>query len=36
VVPHAMAHTLERHGKTPLMVLSTLAGAPCQESVESR
>jgi carboxypeptidase family protein/cupin domain len=36
VVPHAMAHTLERHGKTPLMVLSTLAGAPCQEAVESR
>lgn len=36
VVPHAMAHTIERHGKTPLMVLSTLAGAPCQESVESR
>ena len=36
VVPHAMAHTLERHGKTPLMVLSALAGAPCQESVESR
>jgi mannose-6-phosphate isomerase-like protein (cupin superfamily) len=36
VVPHAMAHTLERQGKNPLMLLSTLAGAACRESVESR
>ncbi len=36
VVPHATAHSLERRGKNPLMMLSTLAGAPCQESVESR
>jgi hypothetical protein len=36
VVPHAMAHTIEKHGKNPLMLLSTLAGAACQESVASR
>jgi mannose-6-phosphate isomerase-like protein (cupin superfamily) len=29
VVPHGTPHTLERRGRNPLIVLSTLAGAPC-------
>jgi gentisate 1,2-dioxygenase len=36
VVPHATAHSLERRGKNPLMMLSTLAGAPCQEAAGTR
>ena len=36
VVPHATEHAFERRGKNPLMMLSTLAGAPCHESAESR
>lgn len=36
LVPHATAHTIERHGKNPLMLLSTLAGPACQETVETR
>jgi len=30
IVPRGVAHALERRGKNPLIVLSTLAGAPCQ------
>jgi Carboxypeptidase regulatory-like domain/Cupin domain len=30
VVPHGTPHTLERRGRNPLIVLSTLSGAPCQ------
>lgn len=30
VVPRGSAHAIERKGRTPLIVLSTLAGAPCQ------
>jgi mannose-6-phosphate isomerase-like protein (cupin superfamily) len=30
IVPRGVAHSIERRGKNPLIVLSTLAGAPCQ------
>jgi len=33
VVPRGVAHSLERRGKNPLIVLSVLAGAPCQAAV---
>lgn len=36
LVPHATEHSLERRGKNPLMMLSTLAGAPCQEAAGTR
>ena len=36
VVPRSAVHGVERRGKNPLMLLSTLAGAPCQESSTSR
>ena len=29
VVPHGTSHTIERRGKNPLILLSTLTGAPC-------
>lgn len=29
IVPHGVAHSIERRGKNPLMVLSMLSGAPC-------
>jgi mannose-6-phosphate isomerase-like protein (cupin superfamily) len=29
VVPHGAAHAVERRGKNPLILLSTLSGAPC-------
>jgi hypothetical protein len=32
VVPHGAQHALERKGKTPLIVISTLSGAACQAS----
>jgi hypothetical protein len=32
VVPHGTPHTLERRGRNPLIVLSTLAGAPCPDA----
>ena len=32
VVPHGTPHTLERRGRNPLIVLSTLSGAPCQSA----
>ena len=30
IVPRGIAHAIERRGRNPLIVLSTLAGAPCQ------
>jgi Carboxypeptidase regulatory-like domain/Cupin domain len=32
VVPHGTPHTLERRGRNPLILLSTLTGAPCQSA----
>ncbi len=32
VVPHGTPHALERRGRNPLIVLSTLAGAPCPDA----
>ena len=29
VVPHGVAHAVERRGKNPLFLLSTLSGMPC-------
>jgi len=36
LVPRTRSHSLERRGKNPLMLLSTLAGAPCHEAVSSK
>lgn len=36
VVPHGTAHAIERRGKNPLIVLSTLAGGPCKTAAGSR
>ena len=30
IIPRGLPHAIERRGKTPLMVLSTLSGAPCR------
>jgi mannose-6-phosphate isomerase-like protein (cupin superfamily) len=30
VIPRGISHAIERRGRNPLIVLSTLAGAPCQ------
>jgi mannose-6-phosphate isomerase-like protein (cupin superfamily) len=30
IVPRGLQHSIERRGKNPLMVLSTLSGAPCR------
>src|SRR5438552_3835197 len=30
VIPRGVAHAIERRGKNPLIVISTLAGGPCQ------
>jgi mannose-6-phosphate isomerase-like protein (cupin superfamily) len=30
VIPRGQPHSTERHGKNPLILLSTLSGAPCQ------
>ena len=32
VVPRGTSHSIERRGKNPLIVLSALVGAPCQEA----
>jgi mannose-6-phosphate isomerase-like protein (cupin superfamily) len=29
VVPHGVPHSVERRGRNPLILLSTLSGAPC-------
>jgi mannose-6-phosphate isomerase-like protein (cupin superfamily) len=31
VIPRGLRHSIERSGRNPLIVLSTLAGAPCQD-----
>jgi Cupin domain/Carboxypeptidase regulatory-like domain len=36
LAPRASAHSLERKGRNPLMLLSTLAGAACHEATASR
>jgi hypothetical protein len=33
IIPHGVAHAIERRGKNPLMVLSMLSGAPCPANV---
>jgi mannose-6-phosphate isomerase-like protein (cupin superfamily) len=33
VIPRGVSHALERRGKNPLIVLSMLAGAPCQSGL---
>jgi hypothetical protein len=33
VIPHGVAHAMERRGRNPLMILSMLSGAPCPVSV---
>jgi len=30
VIPRGLMHSIERLGKNPLIILSTLAGAPCR------
>ena len=34
VVPQGVAHAIERRGKNPLVVISTLSGAPCQAGAQ--
>jgi mannose-6-phosphate isomerase-like protein (cupin superfamily) len=34
VVPQGVAHAIERRGKNPLVVVSTLSGAPCQTGTQ--
>src|SRR5262249_14146670 len=36
IVPHGSPHAVERHGKNPLIVVSTLSGAPCQTAGNTR
>ena len=36
VVPRGLSHQLERRGKNPLIVMSTLTGEPCTESATSK
>lgn len=36
VVPRGLSHQLERRGKNPLIVMSTLTGEPCTESANSK
>ena len=36
VIPRGVPHAVERRGKNPLIVISTLAGGPCQTGVGSR
>ncbi|PYR58318.1 MAG: hypothetical protein DMF91_17490 [Acidobacteria bacterium] len=36
VIPRGVAHAIERRGKNPLIVISTLAGGPCQTGAGSR
>ena len=35
VIPRGVPHALERRGRNPLIVLSTLAGAPCQSATST-
>ena len=36
VIPRGVPHAIERRGKNPLIVISTLAGGPCQTGAASR
>jgi mannose-6-phosphate isomerase-like protein (cupin superfamily) len=36
VIPRGLSHAIERRGRNPLIVLSTLAGAPCPPSVTAQ
>lgn len=36
VVPHGTAHAVERRGKNPLILLSTLSGAPCPSGATTK
>jgi mannose-6-phosphate isomerase-like protein (cupin superfamily) len=36
VIPRGVPHAIERRGKNPLVVISTLAGGPCQTGAASR
>jgi Cupin domain/Carboxypeptidase regulatory-like domain len=36
VVPSGLSHQLERRGKNPLIVMSTLTGEPCSETTTSK
>jgi quercetin dioxygenase-like cupin family protein len=36
VVPHGAAHAIERRGKNPLIVLSTLSGMPCPSGATTK
>ena len=36
VIPRGLPHAIERRGRNPLVVISTLAGAPCQVGTEGR
>jgi mannose-6-phosphate isomerase-like protein (cupin superfamily) len=36
VIPRGVPHAIERRGKNPLVVISTLAGAPCQTGATVR
>ncbi|MEO8259464.1 MAG: carboxypeptidase regulatory-like domain-containing protein [Acidobacteriota bacterium] len=35
VIPHGVAHAIERRGRNPMMILSMLSGAPCAVSPPS-
>jgi mannose-6-phosphate isomerase-like protein (cupin superfamily) len=36
IVPRGVPHAIERRGRNPLIVLSTLAGAPCQSATTTQ
>lgn len=36
VVPHGAAHAIERRGKNPLILVSTLSGNPCQSGAQTK
>jgi len=36
VVPHGASHQIERRGKNPLILMSTLTGEPCTETTSSK
>jgi mannose-6-phosphate isomerase-like protein (cupin superfamily) len=36
ILPRGAPHTIERRGKNPLILLSTLTGAPCTHDTEPK
>jgi hypothetical protein len=36
MIPRGVGHAIERRGKNPLIVLSTLAGAPCRTALTAQ